>query len=154
MNFLKPQTSNLEPRWGFTLIEILIVMGILVLVFGFAVASGLDFYGSQSLVAERDVVVNLLRTARGSALENINQSDQGVFIDSTQYVLFEGSSYASRNQSLDAIYPRSKGVTITGPGEIVFTALEGRSNVSGTISIASGNGNANVSVNSEGRVNW
>lgn len=139
---------------GFTIIEIVLVIAIGIIISNFTLGVGSDFYRSQSLIGERDSVINLLRRARTKALNNIDQSDHGLYISSEEYVVFEGSSYESRSQSFDEPFPRSSGATISGPTEIVFTALEGSSNTSGTISVASGNGIVNISVNYEGRINW
>ena len=151
-----PSASGLRTplRGGFTLIELIVVIAVSVVIFGFAFGVGSDFYANQSLIGERDSVLNLLRRVRAKAMSNVNQSDQGLFVATTTYTVFEGGSYASRNQDFDEAFPRSGGVTISGPAEIVFTAIEGASNTSGTISIVSSKGQANISVNSEGRITW
>lgn len=139
---------------GFTLIEVVLVIALLVLVFSFTLGVGSEFYFSQSLVAERDSLVNLLRRTRTRAMSNINQSDHGIFIDASQYIIFEGDSYASRDSELDETFPRTGGADIGGPAEIVFAALEGTSNVSDTISITTASGKVDISINYEGRIQW
>lgn len=143
-----------QEKRGFTIVEVLIVVAILTIVFGFSLGVGSNFYSSQVLIGERDSVVSLLRNARTRAMNNTNQSSHGVFIDTNQYVAFDGESYAARNQAYDAVFPRSAGVTITGPLEIVFKVMEGTSNVSGTIAVTNGVGNVNIVLNNEGRINW
>lgn len=152
-NPFNPKSSNLNSG-GFTLIELVVVIAVSVVVFGFAFGVGSNFYGNQALIAERDSVLNLLRRARTKAMNNVGQSDHGLYIATTTYVVFEGSSYAARSQDFDEAFPRSNGAAISGPTEIVFTALEGASSVSGTISIASGKGQADISINREGRISW
>ncbi len=139
---------------GLTLTEVLIVIGVLTVIFGFMVSIGSNFYSNQSLTAERDSVVSLLRHARTKAMSNINQSDHGLSVATTTYTVFEGSSYASRNQDFDEMFPRSGSVTIAGPSEVVFTAIEGNSSASGTISISYDQGQVNIPINYEGEISW
>ncbi|MBI4086216.1 MAG: prepilin-type N-terminal cleavage/methylation domain-containing protein [Candidatus Liptonbacteria bacterium] len=139
---------------GFSIIEILIVMAILTIIAGFVAGVGSNFYNNQALIGERDSVIGLLRSARTRAINNINQASHGVYIGASQYVAFDGESYAARKQDYDAVFPRSLGATIMGPSEIVFKAIEGTSNVSGTITISSGIGSVTISLNGEGMVNW
>lgn len=139
---------------GFSLIEVIIVIAVLVVVSGFTLGVGSEFYNSRSLIAERDSLVALLRRARINAMNNTNQMDQGVFLGSSEYVIFQGNSYAGRNSAFDETFPRLGGVTIEGPTEVVFSALEGASNASGTIAIVSASGRAEISINYEGRISW
>ena len=139
---------------GFTLIEILVVVAIFVIVLGFALGVGSEFYRSQVLIAEKDNLVGLLRSARNQAMNNINQSSHGVFIDSNQYILFEGESYSARHQDFDEAFPLSYGVSIGGANEVVFRALDGQSSASGTITITNSRGTANIELNYEGRISW
>ena len=125
---------------GFTLIEVLVVVGIFTVIFGFAVGIGSNFYGSQSVIAERYSLVSILRIARSQALNNINEANHGVFIGASQYTLFEGDSYAARNQDFDSAFPKSKSMNLSGLSEIVFNSPQGDSNVSGTITISGGSG--------------
>ena len=139
---------------GFTLIELIIVIALAVIIFSFTVGVGSDFYLSQSLIAERDSVVSLLRRARIKAMNNTRQSNQGLFIAAGEYVIFEGDTYAGRSVDFDEVFPRAGRVQISGPSEIVFNSSEGSSSASGTISIVSGAGTAKILVNSEGRISW
>lgn len=144
----------LHSNQGFTIIEVLIVVALLTVIFGFTLGVGSNFYNSQVLIGERDSVISLLRNARTRAMNNVNQLSHGVYINANQYVAFDGESYASRNQNYDAVFPRSPSVTITGPSEVVFGAMEGSSNVSGTIIISGGAGSVNILLNNEGRISW
>lgn len=134
--------------------EVLIVVGILAVVFAFAIGVGINFYGGQAVVSERDTLVNVLRAARGRALNNFDESSHGVFIAAAQYVLFEGNSYASRNQDFDSVFPRGKGLTMSGLSEVVFNAPQGDANASGTITLSNDLGNAKININNEGRIDW
>jgi prepilin-type N-terminal cleavage/methylation domain-containing protein len=141
---------------GFTLIEVVVAIALLAMIFSFSFGVGSNFYGSQVLVAERDNLLSLLRSARSLAVNNVDQSSHGVFVSTStsQYAIFEGNSYASRNQSLDVYFPISYGAVITGLAEVVFSALDGKANVSGTIIISTSIGSSTITLNNEGRINW
>lgn len=153
--FPKPE-KRLDFFWqrGLTLTEVLIVVGILTIIFGFTIAVGLNFYSSESIIAERDDLVGLLRTARGQAMNDVDESNHGVYVGASQYVLFEGNSYASRKQDFDSVFPRAKGLTIAGLSEVVFNSPQGDSGASGTITMSNDLGNAKINVNNEGRIDW
>lgn len=146
--------SNQMSKNGFSLIEVIIVLAILVVISGLAFSAGYGLYRSQPLVSEKDSLVSLLRRARAKAMNNINQSDHGVFIGSSKYTVFQGGSYAGRDAELDEEFPRLAGATLEGPTEIVFSALEGAANTSGTIAISTASGRVETSVNYEGRISW
>ncbi len=153
----KHETSprqKLSAREGFTILEMLVVLGILAVIFGLGLIVSLDFYRQKILSVERDAVVSVLRRARSEALNNVNQSNHGVYLAGSNYVIFQGNYYASRNPSFDEIFDKSNGVTVGGLSEIVFSSLAGGANVSGTVSLSNGTQILNVSVNSEGRIDW
>ncbi len=140
---------------GFTLWEISISAFIMVVIFSLGLLVSVDFYRQKVISAERDTVVYILKKARNSAQNNVNQSAHGIYFGSAgNYVIFQGSLYASRNPVYDEFFPRTGGMNISGAPEIVFSQLDGNSNVSGTVSISNGVKTLNVFVNSEGRIDW
>lgn len=153
---LRAYEPRAAERRGFTILEIIVVVAILTIVFGYAVGAGSNFYFNQALIGERDSLVGMLRSARNRALDNVNQLSHGVYVSTStgRYIVFDGASYASRNQAYDLAFPKSGAVAASGPVEIVFAALDGTSNVSGTITLTASAGSANISVNSEGRISW
>jgi len=139
---------------GFTLIELLVVLAIIAIIAGFGVFVSFDFYRSLVITGERDTAVALLRRARIRALNNAHEMSQGFTVATTTFVLFQGPSYASRTAAFDESFPRSSGVSVSGPSTFVFQNLSGDSNVSGTISFGNGRTTTSIDINREGRVNW
>ncbi|MBU6501142.1 MAG: prepilin-type N-terminal cleavage/methylation domain-containing protein [Patescibacteria group bacterium] len=139
---------------GFTLIELVVVIALLAIIFGYVLQIGYQFYASQVLVSERDSIVNLLHRARSLALDNYNQANHGLYITDASYTVFQGNSYAARNADFDEVFNRAGGISLSGPSEIVFSAINGSSNVSGTMAFYNNTGGFSVSVNGEGRINW
>lgn len=139
---------------GFSILEVMIILAIFAVLFSYVFGVGVEFYQSQLLISERDTVLSLLRSARARAMNNIDQSSHGLYIDSNQYVVYEGLSYALRSQTYDEAFPHSLGIAISGPSDVNFSSSDGSSNVSGTVALSTGAGKSNISVNYEGRIDW
>lgn len=142
-------------RAGFTLIEIVIAVAILVALAGLGLIVGIDLYKSNVLGTELDNAVNVLQKARAEAQANIGGSPHGISLQSNRYVIFRGSSYAARDPLYDEEILISPIITATGSSEIVFSQLSGNANASGTITLTDERGvSFVVSVDSEGRIDW
>jgi len=155
--FLRKKREGIAARdvvRGFTLIEILFTIAFFTVLVALALPVGLDSYRHYLLTSEASAVLNFLRRAEALSLSNDHASAHGLSIQSNQYVVFQGASYASRNASFDEVYPRSSDVLITGPTEINFTAVSGNPNASSTFIFSNGAGSRSISVNEQGTINW
>ncbi len=142
-------------RAGITLMEIVLVVAIFLVLFAVVLPVGVGFYRQYLLTAERDNLVAVLRRARSQAMSNYGQSNQGVSFQTSQYVIFRGASYAARLSDYDLVVPHSAGITLNASSsEIVFQALDGSANVSGTIGLSGGATSINININGEGRIDW
>ena len=151
---------------GFTLIEILVVMGLMSCFATLALLMGVDSYRSYSFRADRDALATYLLRARAQAVNNVCLEDQGypcksgqahgvlIDTDNAQYVLFQGTSSLFRNKNLDEYAPADSSIVRTGISEVVFTQLSGEATPTGDIMLRSSNGMiSTTSVNSAGRIN-
>lgn len=138
---------------GFTVIEIILIIGILVIIFSMSFPIAFDFYKNYQFQAEQDQFISLLEIARNLSMANLNQSPHGVFQDNDNFIIFEGNSFATRNQSQDQIFPRSKAISVSGPNEITFNAISGQA-ISSAYIFNNGKTSSNVYVNKEGQINW
>ncbi len=140
-------------RKGFTLVEVLIVIGILAAIAGLSVLIGIDSVARGTVHQERDTLVSLLTGARTAALANVNESAHGVHISPTEFISFEGTSFGSGLNKQPV--PRNGAIEITGETDIVFAALSG--NVLdgvGDIELIDANSTATVEINEGGRIEW
>lgn len=131
---------------GFTLVELLLVMAMVIIIGTFTSSVGVSYYQSQILHETTDNVLSTLRQAQGYAMSGKNNHAFGVFIQEDSYVLFEGQDYASRLSDEDMVFPINSSLTIYGPSEIVFSELTGVANVAGTLYISFGNRETQINV--------
>ena len=138
---------------AFTLIEVLMVVGIFTILIGIGLPVTIDFVRNYSLQSERNSMVTLLEFTRSQSLTNVNQSSHGLTITTNEYTTFSGASYATRDTQYDLSYPKSSFVSITGPSEVVFAPLTGKSSQSSLV-VSDGVKQFTVTVNPEGTIDW
>ncbi|HEY4498247.1 MAG TPA: prepilin-type N-terminal cleavage/methylation domain-containing protein [Candidatus Paceibacterota bacterium] len=139
---------------GLTLIEVVITMAILAIIGGLGLFVSTDFYRGYILRTERDTLVSILQRQRSRALNNVSDSHHGVFLETDQYTVFQGNSYASRNPDYDEVINLPSSVVIGGINEVVFESLSGDSSASGDITISRDPQTFTISLNNEGRINY
>jgi uncharacterized repeat protein (TIGR02543 family) len=122
---------------GFSLLEVLLIITIIVVIFSFSIPFSLKLYHTQLLEGARNDIVDVLQRAKHNAILQKNDSSFGVQIDAglDNFVLFQGASYADRVQSLDEVYDLLPGIAVFGPAEIVFSKLTGLPSVTGTTTL-------------------
>ena len=138
-------------RKGFTVVEMLIVIGILAVIFSIGGPIAWNFYLDYQFDSEFNLLTALLRNARNLSMVNHNESSHGLYIDSSSFVVFQGQNYASRVVSLDKSFPRNAAISITGPNELVFAALSGQTS-SSTYNFTGGRQTKEIFVNPEGLI--
>ncbi len=136
---------------AFTLIEVIVVVFVSSMLIGLAVPGSVSLYRRYLLRADRDVVIAYLEQARDQSLANLHETAHGVKITNTNYILFEGTSYANRNTSQDLVTKRS--LPVIPQGEIVFQPVSGRTTAT-TLNGTSAEGTVALSVTAEGMIDW
>jgi prepilin-type N-terminal cleavage/methylation domain-containing protein len=139
---------------GFTIPEVLTVVGIFSLLAGLGLIMSMETYRGSSFRSERTTIVSALERARGRAMNNMYQMPHGVYFDTATpaYVIFRGSSYVA-GSSTNEVLPASSSAVVTGPSSVVFNQLDGTTS-SSTITFTQDGKNGTISINSEGRINW
>ncbi len=138
---------------GFTVVELLVVIGIIVIAAAFGLFVSMDFYRGYSFSAERMVVVAALEQARNRAMNNYDESAHGVHFESGRYVVFHGPAYVPgdpRNEVIAA----SPTVSVSGPADIAFSQLSGEVAAPGTVTLTSGARSSAITINHEGSIDW
>lgn len=143
---------------GFTLIEILVVLGIAAILAGLGLVFSLDFYRSYAFNSERDLVVGLLQKARARSMSNINRTSYGICLTSGNYILFSGALSCDSNNQANEFYPAHPSINNTGLA-VSFEQLRGKptfyGNGSSSVTLSYGSGRvANIFINPEGQIEW
>jgi len=129
---------------GFTLVEILIVIAILLVLIAIAFPTFRFFQSESGLNNSTEEIINTLRLAQSKTLASEGADRWGVYFSTStafdQYILFQGENYASRVTSADKIYSLPQSVEIydvnlTGEPEVVFDRLIGSTGQPGNLSV-------------------
>ena len=111
---------------GFTLTEMLVVIGVIVMFIGVSLVFDINNLRGNAFRAEVKTIITLLQTARADSLNNVDQSAHGRKFLSGKYVLFEGFSYASSTPEASQTIDSSYSVTLSPASpEVVFNQLSG-----------------------------
>ena len=89
---------------GFSLVELLIVITILVLISLIAMPSLIDFQRKQSLKNTTENIISLLNKAKSSTSASLNSSNYGVHFESEYMVYFIGDNFLEEdpgNEQMD-----------------------------------------------------
>ena len=149
-----PTGRQVKSQKGFTLLEIMIVIGLFALLVGISIPFGLDVYRSYVLISETRNMVSFLRRAETLSFTNTRNDSYGVMIMNDRFVVFRGASFATRDTAFDEEYLRSPLVTVSGIAHIVFAAVTGRPDIMGTTTFSNGVNEQTVFINEHGTLFW
>jgi Tfp pilus assembly protein FimT len=141
-------------RVGFTLVELLIVIGIIIFLAAILLPIGFNFYQLQILNGTTDQIVWLLRQARTNALSQRNNSDCGLYFEKQQIILYQGENYQTRQIDLDEIYPLAGSVQEEGLEEINFAKGTGLPKQTGQIILKLNQGEKIIRINQMGLISY
>ncbi|MEW5907764.1 MAG: hypothetical protein AB1643_01085 [Patescibacteria group bacterium] len=125
---------------GFTIIEILIFLAIMVIVISIVFVSFTSLRKTQSLDNAVDNIVALINEARSRTLASKDFSQYGVHFESSRAVLFKGTMFSEPSSdnsefALPAILEIS-GIALNGGGsDTVFQRITGKTDNFGTITL-------------------
>jgi prepilin-type N-terminal cleavage/methylation domain-containing protein len=143
---------------GLTLIEILVVLGILALILAMTTVVNTDLFKGDIFRSEESTIVSLLQKARSRAMANMYDNTHGVCYDavSDNYVLFRTTCNpsASTSERFPANVNISENSGTTSPfPTFIFDKLTGNT-TGGTIHISDGVKATDIIINNEGTISW
>ena len=128
---------------GFTLLEILIVVGILVMAMGLSLPFFSSFQTGTDLRTNNDFLAQSLRLAQIRAITGYQGSNWGIYLDDSQkkFIVYAGLNYASRVDGLDleTSYGQAFSLSADFGEEINFSIFSGLPSVNGTTTFAGPN---------------
>jgi Tfp pilus assembly protein FimT len=142
---------------GFTLIEIVVSIGILMMLFGLGLFMTMDAFRGYTFRSERDTIVSLLEKARSRSMANIAQTSWGVCYIAPDYVIFRGTTCTAgvatnENLSANAAVAAASNFSSTFP-VIVFGQLSGTTTAA-NITVVEDARTSTISLNHEGTIIW
>ena len=137
---------------GLTLIEVLIVIGIVAALASIGIFVSMNLYHGYTLVSQRDQLVTLMQKARSQSLYNTNQASHGIYIAPTQFILFQGGSYLTRTPSYDEVVERDPVIIVSGHSEVVFEQLNAKLPTPVSITLAQDSRSMSIIINEEGAI--
>ena len=118
------KSHSIYSRKGFTLIEVMVVIGILAIVAGMGMTFGFDAYRGYLFRAEHTGALHILSTARNRAVNNFDQKPHGIKFENDGYILFKGNTYNDADPA-NADYPKNQAFSVTGIDTVIFEQLSG-----------------------------
>ena len=126
---------------GFTLLEMLLSVGIITIISVIGVSSFLNINRDRALTAEVEKVLSLIAKARTFTISEKDGGAYGVHFEQGKAVLFLGPTYnagagSNQAQTVNGAV-RISAISLSGGGsEVLFRKLTGTAVQSGTITIA------------------
>lgn len=119
---------------GLTLIELIVVMGILLILFSFTSVNLLNIQKTTSLNLTADTLISDFSSLQNKAMQGIGtagETSYGIYFEVDKYTLFKNSSYSPTDPT-NFVVNLSDGEyfsNITFPGnEVVFNGVSGEIN--------------------------
>lgn len=137
-------------RFGFTAIELLLVLGVLAITSGLSIPMYRQYLIRSDLEISRQNITQGLQRARFLSQVAMNDSAWGfaTFGLPDRGILFMGDNFATRNPAYDEDYSIPDTIGVTGLTEVSFSKIEGRPSAMGTITLTALNGEQrNITVN-------
>ncbi len=141
---------------GFTLTELLITIAISAILAVVAVPIYGNLQVSSQLNETSSLLIQTIRTARENSEASVNNSAHGIKINEHSYILYQGSSYATRQANYDRITELDSTLTLSSnltDDEVNFSKGLALPNHTGVIILTHDLGNTkNISINTFGLI--
>ena len=141
---------------GFTLIEMLVVIAILMIVAYIAVPISINQIQTNKLETEAKKLKSSMQTQQQYAYSANENSAYGIKYNTNSYVLYSGNTYATAVLTDTTTFP--SGITISQTSlansstELNFSKNSFRPDTTGSITLVDGVNSYSVTVNSEGLI--
>ncbi len=129
---------------GLTLVELLIIIGILAVLISITIPTFYFFKRESELTNSAQKIITTLRIAQNKTLSSEGASQYGVYFNNLtfphQYILFKGKNYINRQTAFDKIYNLPSSIEIfeinlRGGKEVVFQRVSGHTFQTGNLNL-------------------
>lgn len=146
--------NNVKPQIGVSFVELLLIITIVTILSVGAYPFGASFLARNHLKNKTNEIISSFRIAQINSISGKEDSQWGVYVDSSSIIMFMGSSYISPGTVQDQVYEVPSTISVSpNPVEVVFDKLNGNSSSTVTITVTNAIGGSNtISVNEVGVV--
>ncbi|MBP6866093.1 MAG: prepilin-type N-terminal cleavage/methylation domain-containing protein [Candidatus Pacebacteria bacterium] len=140
---------------GFTMIEMILVVALIGIISGIGLPLFNMMSGSNDLDVAENMLVASLRRAEVLAAASQGDSEWGVGVVPGAFVLFKGSTYATRDVGFDEVYDITDSIQTSGMTEVVFSKMSGVPHFVGGVTLTSPGGETKqITVNEKGKIDF
>jgi type II secretory pathway pseudopilin PulG len=125
----------MKNQYGFTLIEILLIIAGIIILTGISLPIAQQWQNNTGIITVEQTIIRQLRRAQTLSQSMDGDSTWGVKIQSGNSTLFKGATYATRDPHYDDVFIFPSTLTHFGLKEIVFSKLMGEPSIDGTITL-------------------
>lgn len=145
---------------GFTVIEVVVGVFIIVMLSAAAVAVFKGFKSDTDVAQAQEIVISALRISRSRTLASIDSSVYGVHFASTSVTVFPGAVYDAGNSNNEKndlpVTAEISTIFLTGgTSNVVFERITGNAQATGTITVVSTSDMSNtktITINASGLI--
>ena len=138
---------------GFSLVEIVVVVGIISLLGSVSVATYIAYRDQADFTSTHTSLLQLIESARHQARTGVADTSWSLELESDRITLFAGTDYATRDDSLDHVLLLPPDTTLTGPDTVTFLQVTGYPDPPASYELQSGDDNVEITINTYGTVN-
>ena len=129
---------------GFTLVEIMIVIGLILIVISATLPLGGNWYRLNNFDSVYNLTLSSLRKAQAYAIDKKNNTVWGVCLTGSTIRLFAGTC---ASPTIKNDYSLPSDITVSGLSTVTFSNLRGEPSAPQTITIDSGDKTKTITIN-------
>lgn len=137
---------------GFSLVEILIVLGLTIIFVGLSATVGNQAIRNAEFDRVRELIRSELASAQTDSIGGTSDSNWGVAFFPNAITRYRGTSYAARITADDRVTTFGNAVVISGTSDVTFSRPFGLPVSPATITVSDGIHTAITTVNSAGSI--
>lgn len=136
---------------GFTLVEVLLTVAVASALVAVSIPIASTAIPRNELDTTVTTLTQVLRRAEALSRAGENDSGWGVYVSSSDIVLFQGDDYETRDVAYDVVYDLPRSVSVSAMVEVNYSKMSGYPVSAGTITLNSTTGDSiSIHINERG----